>query len=97
MSQEHIARYRELFQELDVENGGTIGQVELKEMLRSVGQEVDPEELKAVVAEVHADGTGEYRFEEFIYILRKILEDGGAAGASDERDEADKPIVIGED
>ena len=80
MSEAHIARYRALFDEFDVDGGGTIDVRELNEMLKSVGQEMDLAELQEIMDEYDEDQSGEIDFDEFIQIFVKIL------GANDQDD-----------
>lgn len=73
MTDDHIEKYRQLFDEFDEDNGGTIDLRELNTMLRSVGQEMDPKDLKEIIDEFDQDGSGEIDFEEFLQIFVKIL------------------------
>ena len=79
---EYIQRYRQLFLRFDLDNGGTIDILELKEMLTAVGQDMSLEELKTIMDEFDEDGSGAIDFDEFIMIFLKIL--GGEEKDSDE-------------
>ena len=55
-----------LFNRFDLDGGGTIDVIELKEMLQAVGQDMSIEDLKVLMDEFDEDGSGAIDFEEFI-------------------------------
>lgn len=66
MSEDHIYKYKQLFDKFDVDKGGTIDLRELKDMLKSVGQDLNEDELKEIIEDFDEDGSGEIDFEEFL-------------------------------
>lgn len=66
MSAEHMARYRELFDQFDEDGGGSIDVTELGNMLRTVGQELDPADLEKIIKEYDLDESGAVDFDEFV-------------------------------
>lgn len=78
MTEEHILKYRQLFDDFDVDKGGTLDLGELKDMLKSVGQDLTLEELQEIIADFDDDNSGEIDFEEFLQIFLKILQGADA-------------------
>ena len=77
MTEEHLLKYRQLFDDFDVDKGGTLDLGELKDMLKSVGQDLTIDELKEIITDFDDDNSGEIDFEEFLQIFLRILQ--GAA------------------
>eukprot|EP00501_MAST-03F_sp_TOSAG23-6_P001370 GSMAST32.ASY1.ANO1.1424.1 assembled CDS len=47
------------------------------EVMRSLGQDPSPEEVKEMIAEVDTDGGGTIDFEEFLEMMAKLMQQGG--------------------
>ena len=55
-----------LFQEIDVDNSGTLEPEELASLSRQLGHPLSAEELTAAMTEMDADGNGHVDFDEFL-------------------------------
>ena len=55
---------------------GTITLDELSIVMKSLGRNATREELKAMIAEVDDDGSGEIEFEEFLRLMTSKINDG---------------------
>ncbi len=69
-----IENYRKVFAMLDVDNGGTIEEDELRAGLLSVGKDPSPEELQSYMHEVDEDDSGEIDLAEFIEFMTNMKE-----------------------
>ena len=76
LSEEQIAEIRHTFLLFDRDGSGTISTVELGQVMKSLGQDVDEHELKEMIAEVDADGSGEIDFSEFLIMMTNKLKQG---------------------
>ena len=61
-----LSKYEEIFRRYDVDGSGTIEAAELGEVMKDLGQEVSPAELRKMIEAIDADGSGEIDFEEFM-------------------------------
>ena len=71
LSEEQIAEFKEAFALFDNDGDGAITTEELGRVMRSVGQNPSDQELKDMVSEVDADGSGEIEFSEFLSMMAK--------------------------
>ncbi|KAF2909356.1 putative calmodulin-like protein 2 isoform X1 [Oryza sativa Japonica Group] len=78
LTKEQIAEFREAFNLFDKDGDGTITSKELGTVMGSLGQSPTEAELKKMVEEVDADGSGSIEFEEFLGLLARKLRDTGA-------------------
>ena len=66
-------RFREIFNLVDLDKGGTISKEELKQLMNTLGLKPTQEELNQMVDEIDADGNGEIDFDEFVTVMsRKV-------------------------
>jgi calmodulin len=73
LSAEELAEFREIFNLVDLDKGGTISKDELKQLMHTLGLRPSQEELNAMVDEIDADGNGEIDFDEFVTVMsRKV-------------------------
>ncbi len=71
LSPEEIAEFREIFNLVDKDGGGSISKEELAELMDTLGIEITTEELDAMVREIDASGDGNIDFEEFVEVMSK--------------------------
>merc|ERR1712166_1476830 len=73
LSEEEIAEFREIFNLVDLDKGGTISKDELKQLMNTLGLKPTQEELNQMVDEIDSDGNGEIDFDEFVTVMsRKV-------------------------
>jgi calmodulin len=63
LTDEELAEFREIFNLVDLDKGGTISKDELKQLMNTLGLKPSQEELNAMVDEIDADGNGEIDFD----------------------------------
>ena len=64
-----MTKAKAAFDKFDADGGGTIEIEELTNVLKNMGQDPSPEELKAIIDVIDQDGNGELDFEEFLKLL----------------------------
>ena len=70
---ETIAEFREIFNLVDRDGGGTITKEELGELMDTLGIDATPEEIDLMINEIDQDSNGEIDFEEFVAVMsRKV-------------------------
>lgn len=74
LSVEQLQELIEIFQLVDVDNGGTISTDELEMLMKTLGLRATQTELKAMVTELDQDGTGEIDFESFVGAMTKKVQ-----------------------
>ncbi len=52
LSPEEIAEFREIFNLVDKDGGGSITKVELAELMDTLGIDADPEEIEHMISEI---------------------------------------------
>ena len=73
LSEEELAEFREIFNLVDLDKGGTISRDELKQLMTTLGLKPTQEELNSMVEEIDTDGNGEIDFDEFVTVMsRKV-------------------------
>merc|ERR1719316_1355320 len=76
LSDEDLQEFREIFNLVDSDRGGSIGTEELARLMDMLGIRTTPEELKLMVSEIDENGNGEIDFEEFVQVMcRKVNTD----------------------
>ena len=73
LSPEEVAEFREIFNLVDRDGGGSISAAELGELMDTLGIDASPEEVEAMIMEIDEDGNGDIDFEEFVAVMsRKV-------------------------
>mmetsp|Transcript_15074 Transcript_15074/g.32459 ORF Transcript_15074/g.32459 Transcript_15074/m.32459 type:complete len:166 (-) Transcript_15074:137-634(-) len=76
LSEEDLQEFREIFNLVDADKGGSIGTSELARLMETLGIRTTPEELKLMVSEIDENGNGEIDFDEFVQVMcRKVNTD----------------------
>lgn len=83
---EQIKTYKEAFDLIDEDGGGTVDMDEISSCLRSLGQDVSESDIRGMIAEVDQDGSGEIDFEEFCYMMNKTEQDQKNSGDIKDRE-----------
>ena len=71
LSNEELAEFREIFNLVDRDGGGTITKEELGELMDTLGIDATPEEIDLMIHEIDQDNNGEIDFEEFKKLMSK--------------------------
>eukprot|EP01039_Chlorochromonas_danica_P020033 gene20033-24368_t len=74
ISPEELAEFREIFNLVDRDGGGSISKLELAELLETLGIDADVEEIDRMIAEIDQDGNGTIDFDEFVAVMAKKVE-----------------------
>ena len=85
LTEEQIAEYKEAFSLFDKDGDGTITTKELGTVMRSLGQNPTQAELKSMIHELDADGSGSIDFAEFLAVMARKTKE---ANSEDEMKEA---------
>ena len=73
LSTVELAEFREIFDLVDKDKGGSISSAELAELMTTLGINASQEEISAMVAEIDTDGNGDIDFDEFVAVMsRKV-------------------------
>lgn len=71
LSEETLSEFREIFNLVDRNGGGSISKDELSELMRMLGMEVGSAEIGAMISEMDSDANEECDFEEFVKLMSK--------------------------
>ena len=71
LTEEQIAEFREAFSLFDKDYDGAITKFELGNAMRALGQNPTEEEVKEMIDEVDADGSGSIDFPEFLSLMAR--------------------------
>ena len=63
LTAEELAEFREIFNLVDLDKGGTISKEELRQLMNTLGLKPTQEELNSMVEEIDTDGNGEIDFD----------------------------------
>merc|ERR1719492_222968 len=76
LSEEELQEFREIFNLVDTDRGGSIGIDELARLMDTLGIRTTQDELKLMVTEIDENGNGEIDFDEFVQVMcRKVNTD----------------------
>jgi calmodulin len=76
LSPEELTEFKEIFDLVDTDGGGTISKDELRTLMETLGLHPTEEELDAMMTEVDEDGSGDIDFDEFVRVMsRKVQAD----------------------
>ena len=76
MSQEEVEKdIRESFSLYDRDGNGSISLLELREVLRNLGEKVTDDEINQIIRMADQDGDGEIDYDEFVELRRKLKGD----------------------
>jgi len=68
---EELAEYREMFNLVDRDGGGSISTREFQQLMETLGIKTSVEELESIVSEIDTDHSGEIDFPEFVSVMSK--------------------------
>ncbi|XP_065058483.1 calmodulin-A-like [Rhopilema esculentum] len=71
ITKEQFQELKECFKLCDKSGKGTLTGVELKALMKSVGDDPDGEDIQEIMYEVDLDGNGEIDFMEFVHVMHK--------------------------
>lgn len=71
LTDEEIREFKEVFDLVDKDKGGTLEAEEVKELMELLGMKVRIEEVRTMVAEIDKDGSGAVDFEEFLEVMAR--------------------------
>ncbi|PAA49736.1 hypothetical protein BOX15_Mlig030324g1 [Macrostomum lignano] len=73
LTEDQIGEFREAFSLFDKDGDGAITNKELAVVMRALGQQPTPDELKEMIKEVDQDGSGSIEFDEFLEMMKKQM------------------------
>ena len=76
-SDHQIQNYKEIFAEFDKDGDGTLATKYIGTIMRSLGQSPTEDELKRIIIEVDADGSGFMDFSEFLTMMADYIKEEG--------------------
>ena len=68
---EELAEYREIFNLVDRDGGGSISTSEFQQLMDTLGIKTSEEELQNIIMEIDADCSGEIDFTEFVAVMSR--------------------------
>ncbi|KAL6748666.1 hypothetical protein V8C86DRAFT_2873027, partial [Haematococcus lacustris] len=71
LSQEELKEFREIFDLMDRDKGGTLTIDEIKQLMDMLGMKMRQDELEHLVMEVDTDGSGQVDFDEFLQVMTR--------------------------
>merc|ERR1712087_596055 len=91
LSEEQIEEIREAFNLFDTDHSGSIDYRELKAAMHALGFDVKKDELKKMITDIDADGSGQIEFPEFLEMMT------GKMGEKDTKEEILKVFKLFDD
>ncbi|KAL0288872.1 UNVERIFIED_CONTAM: putative calcium-binding protein CML18 [Sesamum angustifolium] len=73
LDDEQIAELREIFRSFDRNNDGSLTQLELGSLLRSLGLKPSPDQLEALIQKADTNSNGLVEFSEFVSLVAPDL------------------------
>jgi Ca2+-binding EF-hand superfamily protein len=70
-TEERLKEMRQVFEMFDADNSGTLDIGELRDVMHSIGLAPEEWEIRAMIAEVDDDNSGEIEWAEFLYLMSK--------------------------
>ena len=74
ISEQEVQEFREIFNLVDRDGGGSIDVKELEQLMDLVGVNATEDEVTAMVEEIDSTGAGEIEFEDFLRVMSKKVE-----------------------
>ena len=71
-----VAKLRTVFDEIDADKDETLNPSEIQQAMKSVGQNVPPKALKAMIKAADRNGNGSLQFQEFVAIVSARIKVG---------------------
>eukprot|EP00195_Chlamydomonas_chlamydogama_P009706 CAMPEP_0202899710 /NCGR_PEP_ID=MMETSP1392-20130828/7867_1 /ASSEMBLY_ACC=CAM_ASM_000868 /TAXON_ID=225041 /ORGANISM="Chlamydomonas chlamydogama, Strain SAG 11-48b" /LENGTH=154 /DNA_ID=CAMNT_0049585965 /DNA_START=94 /DNA_END=558 /DNA_ORIENTATION=- len=71
LTEQEINEFREVFDLMDRDKGGTLSIEEVKQLMEMLGMKVKQDELEQLVSEIDIDGSGQVDFEEFLQVMAR--------------------------
>ena len=71
LSRDEVLEFREIFNLVDLDRGGSISIEELGSLMKTLGFKPSQAELNQMVLEIDEDGNGEIDFDEFIQVMSR--------------------------
>uniref|UniRef100_A0A061RHW7 Calmodulin-like protein n=1 Tax=Tetraselmis sp. GSL018 TaxID=582737 RepID=A0A061RHW7_9CHLO len=68
-SEQEVSDFREVFELVDKDKGGTIEAVEVMELMVMLGIKTSREQVESLINDIDEDGNGEIDFEEFLQVM----------------------------
>ncbi len=73
LTEEEISEFRDIFNLVDRDGGGSISNGELGELMETLGINATADEIAEMIKEIDEDSNGEIDFEEFVAVMsRKV-------------------------
>lgn len=73
LKEEELVEFREIFNLVDKDGGGSITKEELGELMDTLGIDATPDEIDLMISEIDEDSNGEIDFDEFVAVMsRKV-------------------------
>ena len=76
---------RDSFAMYDKDGNGSISLVELREVLRNLGEKVTNDEINQIIQIADTDGDGEIDYKEFVDLIKDVMKIKGEQGNQDMR------------
>ncbi|CEG49623.1 calmodulin-like protein [Plasmopara halstedii] len=80
LTSEELIEYREIFNLVDRDRGGSITKFELGELMDTLGIDTSAEEIDLMINEIDQDSNGEIDFDEFVAVMSRKVNATYSAG-----------------